>query len=722
MCGVAILMPASMDTNLDLPIALRRTRRSRGICSSKPGESSKSASPCASPRRPTKATPAVRTPNSRKRGVRFSDPGPSIAGGGDSELSTGLTPMIRRTSLRSSQISRRHSTPGRLFPASRGTSADPDVRVLPAGGEVYFLPLRQVLDGRIKRRIRRNGLSEEMNTISAERKRRAEETKAEIERLKAELARKDEEIERLHDETVVLDTERVWELEQQVASLKRELASRSGVQQQDLPSSPASEWTRAAPNSCQDDYMELDIGDDLEEFGGATRAELECSTPTRRMLASFPTPPATSPEPQPPQTPCRRSFGTPRSHVGVQATFPDPDKQQLERELRSLQLEVSRLTATLESYSSLASRLSDKLNLPPSERPSTADSTGDLEAHLTTVLQTLSDRTAALAELDSSLRGLGFPGSDAFEVVESLRASFRSARLELEYITPGEITLPLTGAGAAVLDLVLSRLRALAQRNRDADQAIDEHRATEFSLRQQLGARVTAMDRLAAQLTASERAARDKDARIAELEDDIDRLRAALAAAEARTAELQTQIADLSAAHEEQLARLNRAHGAALAERDARVAELRGQVEQAMRALHDAHLTVRRLRVENGRLGEANERLKEESAREKARADRVVAGMKSDLARVMRAAEAFLGGDIAAASEGTDGAGSEQDQSRTVELRGAGPGHDETATPACEAKSGSLLSGDLARSLKSGRKKGRYDSGVGLLDEREGEE
>ncbi|KAL2186437.1 hypothetical protein L209DRAFT_755123 [Thermothelomyces heterothallicus CBS 203.75] len=666
--------------------------------------------------------------------------------------------MIRRTSLRSSQISRRHSTPGRLFPASRGTSADPDVRVLPAGGEVYFLPLRQVLDGRIKRRIRRNGLSEEMNTISAERKRRAEETKAEIERLKAELARKDEEIERLHDETVVLDTERVWELEQQVASLKRELASRSGVQQQDLPSSPASEWTRAAPNSCQDDYMELDIGDDLEEFGGATRAELECSTPTRRMLASFPTPPATSPEPQPPQTPCRRSFGTPRSHVGVQATFPDPDKQQLERELRSLQLEVSRLTATLESYSSLASRLSDKLNLPPSERPSTADSTGDLEAHLTTVLQTLSDRTAALAELDSSLRGLGFPGSDAFEVVESLRASFRSARLELEYITPGEITLPLTGAGAAVLDLVLSRLRALAQRNRDADQAIDEHRATEFSLRQQLGARVTAMDRLAAQLTASERAARDKDARIAELEDDIDRLRAAvrahardmaelealvgrmeaeqrdrtaaaaaaleekLAAAEARTAELQTQIADLSAAHEEQLARLNRAHGAALAERDARVAELRGQVEQAMRALHDAHLTVRRLRVENGRLGEANERLKEESAREKARADRVVAGMKSDLARVMRAAEAFLGGDIAAASEGTDGAGSEQDQSRTVELRGAGPGHDETATPACEAKSGSLLSGDLARSLKSGRKKGRYDSGVGLLDEREGEE
>lgn len=723
-----------MDTTLDLPIALRRTRRSIGVCSTKPQEPSKSVSPYASPRRPAKAAPTVRTPGSRKRGVRFSDPGPRRAGGEDRERSTGLTPVIRRTSLGSDRVSRRHSTPGGLFTPSRCSGTDPDARGLPTCGEVHFLPLRQVLDGRIKRRIRRNGLSEEMNNITAERKRRIKETRAEIDRLKAELAKKDEEIERLHEETVVLDTERVWELEQQVASLKQELANRSGVQQQDLPSSPAPEWTSTEPNPCQDDYMELDVEGNPEEFGEASRAELDCSTPTRRVQPSFPTPPSTSPEPRLPQTPCRRSSGALRSSVGVQATIPDPDKQLLEEELRSLQLEVAKLTSTLESYSSLASRLSDKLNLPLSERSSRTDSAEDLEAHFTTVLRTLSDRTTALTKLDSSLKGLGFPGSDAFEVVESLRSSLRSARLELEYITPGEITLPLTGTGAAVLDLILSRLRALAQSNKEANEVIDEHRATESLLREQLNARVTAMDRLAAELTASERAGRDKDARIAGLEVDMDRLRATvdayardmvelealvqrmeaeqrdrsaaataleekLAAAEARAAELQTQIAELSAAHDEELATLNRTHSAALAERDARVAELKGEVEQARVALHDAHATVQLLKAENGRLGEANQRLKEESAREKARADKVVAGMKRDLARAMRAAEVFLRGD-----EETDGS-----ETETVVPHDAGSG-------ISEAKPGSPLSGDSAKSPKRGRSRRRYDSGIGLME------
>ncbi|KAK4246590.1 hypothetical protein C7999DRAFT_42011 [Corynascus novoguineensis] len=683
-----------MAGDLDLPIALRRTRRSISC--------TKQDSSCASPKRPTEETLALHTPKSKKRRVRISDPGPSFARTEAGEPSTGLTPIINRTSLSSSRISRRRSTPGRLFPSSSSDNAGIDTKDLPLGGEVHFLPLRQVLDGRVKRRIRRNGLSEEMNNISAERRRRAAETKAEIERLKAELAEKDEEIERLQDETVVLDTERVWELEQQVASLKRELASRSGVQQE-LSSSPPPEWTRAARDSYQDDIMDFVVGDDTEEFGEVTRADLACGTPTRRMLTSFPTPPATSPEPQLPQTPCRRSFNAPLSSVGVQATFPDPEKRQLEEELDSLRFEVNKLTATLESYSALSSRLSAKLvplsNLTPCE-PSSQESP-DLEAHLTTVLQTLSDRTAALAELNSSLQELGFPGSDAFEVIESLRASFRSARLELEYITPGEITLPLNGAAAGVLDLVLVRLRDLAKRNRDAEDAIDEYRATQLSLRQQLGARVDAMDRLAAQLTVSERAVRDKDARTAELETGLVRARAAvrayahdvaaleaqlverlgaeqhrdeeeaesdleekLAAAVAQTTALETQLAALDGAHKEQLATLNQAHGAALAERDARVSELRAQVEQTRDALHAAHQTVQRLRVENEQLGEANKRLREENQREKSRAEEVIVGMKGELERVMKAAEAFLNGAAAA-----------------------------------------------------GRQKRRYDSGLGLLDE-----
>ncbi|KAK4040130.1 hypothetical protein C8A01DRAFT_15994 [Parachaetomium inaequale] len=701
-----------MEDGSDLPIALRRTRRSL--------QCSKQA-PCVSPGRPAQETPAVRTPKSRKRRVRFSDPGPDLSGTGDGPP-TGLTPMVRRTSLSGSHTPRRRSTPARLFPANGSGIPDMDSQGSPFGGEVHFLPLRQVLDGRVKRRIRRNGLSEEMNTISTERRRRAEETKAEIERLKAELAEKDEEIERLHDETVVLDTERVWDLEQQVESLKRELASRSGVQQ--LPSSPAYEWTRAARDPYSDDFMELDMEDDDGVFGEATRAELVCSTPTRRMRASFPTPPATSPEPQLPQTPCRRVLDTPRSSVGVQASVPDPEKRQLEEELDSLRLEVDKLTGTLESYSALTSRLSDKLaplsTRSPSEEPSAEDP--DLEAHLATVLQTLSDRTAALAELDSSLKNLGFPGSDAFEVIDSLRSGFRSARLELEYLTPGEIPLPLTGSGADVLNLLLTQLRALATANRAADDSIDEYHALELSLRQQLSTRVTAMDTLATQLSAADRAAGEKDARVAELEVGLDRLKSAvrastrdiaelealvermeteltqaradhdettadlsnksvtissleekLAAALAETEALQSELtalstahADTVASHREEVATLTQAHGAALAQRDARVAELRAEVERVGGALREARESVQRLRVE--------------SASERRRAEEVVAGMRGELERAVRMGEGFLG---IGATAGV----------------GTGEGEVERRT-----------------------KRRRYDSGLGFLDEEEVDE
>ncbi|KAK4148973.1 hypothetical protein C8A00DRAFT_19286 [Chaetomidium leptoderma] len=693
-----------MEETSDLPIALRRTRRSLGAsttCTTGKQAPGKQA-PCASPVPPMQEPLPVRTPKSKKRRVRFSDPGPDLAASGattgDEPSTTGLTPMIRRASLSSSQAPRRHSTPARLLYRSSGSGIpDLDSQGSPFGGEVRFLPLRQVLDGRVKRRIRRNGLSEEMNTISVEKRRRAEETKAEIERLKAELAEKDEEIERLHDETLVMDTDRVWNLEQQVTALKKELASRSGVQL--VPSSPAYEWTRAARDPYSDDLMELDSEGDDQEFGEATRAELMCSTPTRRMHTSFPTPPSTSPPPPEPQTPCKR-LSPPRFGTGTQAILPDPEKRMLKEELESLHLEVGKLTATLESYSALTSRLSDKLApfsaRTPVEEPSAEHP--DLEAHLTTVLQTLSDRTAAMTELDSSLKSLGFPGSDAFEIIDSLRAGFRTARLELEYLTPGELTLPLTGGGADVLNLVLTQLRRLATQNRAAEDCIDEYHAIELSLRQQLNARVTAMDTLTQKPTTAEREAHAKTARIAELEIALDRLKnavraytrdiaelealvermetdnkkkktataAATAGLESELAAALAQITHLEAQLTTQLADLTQAHGEALALRDARVAGLREEMERGNAALREAQGTVLRLRVENGRLGEDN-------AAVRRRAKEVVDGMRGQLERVVRMGDEFL-------------------------LEGAG---------------------DLARSSGRGRKRTRFDSGLGFLDEEE---
>ena len=742
------------------------------------------------------STPS-RKSRSKKR-VRFSDPGPVLASLED-ELSTGLTPMVRRTCLSSSRASRRHSTPARL---ARAGSVDADLEGPdPPFSEVHLLPLRQVLDGRVKRRIRRNGLSEEMNTIYTERKKRAQETKAQIDQLKKELAEKDEEIRRLHDETIDIDTDRVWSLEQQVEALKEELASRAGLQQQ-MPSSPACDWTMAARDPYSDDFMDLDVDSADDPFGETTMADLACSTPSRRARASFPTPPTTSPTAAP-LTPCSRNFNlpsTPCSHAGVQTSLPDPEKQELEDQLASLQLEVSKLTTTLESYSNLTSRLSDKLSpfspLESAETTSTASPVpkSDIEQRLAMVLQTLSDRTAALLDLNKSLSGLGFPGSDASEIVTSLSSAFRAARLELEYLTPGEVTLPLTTAGAAVLDLVLDRLRDLAKKNREADDSIDEYHSIELSLRQQLGARVDAMGILGKEVDRMESEGREKDARISELEVGLERLKGAvhrytrdvselesliqrmegeldtsstartqenaahqevlerqtekltekttaigelelkLSAAVEQTSSLQAQLGamqtaharaleDLRTGHKTEAAKLNVAHGQALALRDARVSELRLEMDRVNESLRTAYETIRQLRVENTRLAELNEKLTSENVElgskrevDRRKAKEVIDSMKAELERVVRMSEGFLAGTPRRPRK----SGSLSSMRRESELGDDEEDASVDTTPGdgSGAKAGGLLSGELAKKGR-GKKRRRYDSGLGFLDEEE---
>ncbi|KAJ4292834.1 hypothetical protein N0V88_005492 [Collariella sp. IMI 366227] len=433
---------------------------------------------------------------------------------------------------------------------------------------------RRVLDGRVKRRIRRNGLSEEMNNISTERRRRARENKEEVERLKATLAEKDDEIAKLHDETVVVDTDRVWALERQVAALKKELAAHSGVQE--VPSSPVPEWARPMPDPFTDGFINIDVDNDLDndndDFGANSMVELS-----------------------------------------------------------------------------------------------------GLEVRLTTVLQSLSDRSTVLAELDSSLKNLGFPGSDGLEVVNSLLSSFRTARLALEYLTPGELTLPLSGSGAEILDLLLTRLRILADRNREQDATIDENSTNMGFLREQLRARTK--DREIAELKVAlgdlTAAAERYTMEISALESLVQRFESDLAASKASHTETLNELTATKALHEqttthlhsattalnttsttlaetttalatlqqshahlttnhttlqstytttltwhkEQLTNLLSQHTTVLAERDARLTDLRRSFSHLQSALTHAGDETHRVRVENTHLLKENGRLVGEKER-----------------------------------------------------------------------------------------------------------
>src|SRR6202022_2903527 len=128
------------------------------------------------------ATPPS-TPHRTKKRVRFSDPNPKT---------TGLPPFLGRSSLSSPppSRSRRRSTP-----SSRWNLAVDDSPII--CGTLQFEPIRQVLDGRVKRRLRRNRLSEEVNSIEAEDRCRRKAREVEIKYLKEELRKKDQEIQQM---------------------------------------------------------------------------------------------------------------------------------------------------------------------------------------------------------------------------------------------------------------------------------------------------------------------------------------------------------------------------------------------------------------------------------------------------------------------------------------------------------------------------------------------
>ncbi|KAI0965862.1 hypothetical protein F4678DRAFT_476395 [Xylaria arbuscula] len=701
--------------NLDLPIALRRTPRN---CTS----NAVSAAQVARPRVVSAPLPAIlKTPSKPrpKKRVRFSDPGPELSHDdiADEICATGLTPMIKRSTLGEPSPKRRRASTGEKEPT-------------------------------VQKR----------NTKPRGRKGAAAKVEAEVERLRAELASRDAEIERLNNETLVHDTERILELEQQVEALRAEIAQQQlpplvigaededinmfGDNAYDLPAQSFYDWTLAPSDPFSDSCLDGD--------SNFTPMEVVCSTPIRKsteatsskaVSAPLLSPPCTSPTM--PSTPfsARKTNvpATPQSHIGVQASLPDPEKEALEAELGSLRLELTKLTETLDTHAALQARLSEKLstlNPAQSPDPSTPNTQPELEESLNTTLQTLSVRTATLEELNASLDALGFAGTEAGEIIASIAAGFRAARLELEYLTPGEITLPLNSHAAEVLDMVLVRLRDLARKSREDDDAIDEYHAIELSLRQQLRARVDAMGGMREEATQNANALRERDERIAELEVGLDRLKGAAEGyrrdigelealvqrlegegkdveakhqvAETRLAELESKLADTLKQAEELETKLkdvqrrrnaeakvrNKSYGAALALRDARMMELRKEIYGVNESLRSAHGVIMKLRVEKIGL----ERRAEEAEEGRKLAIEAVETMKAELEKVTAAAAA------AAPS-----------RRRTRSSSAAAKG---LATP--EPQPGAFLSGDLARSgAAKGKGRRKYDSGLGFLDEDE---
>lgn len=265
-----------IDLTDDRPVAVRRKRRaSSGLVD--PNGTPNNHNTCKTEEKEDSGVcPVPKTPGKSKKRVRFSDPGPELA---SSSSSTGLTPYVGRTSLgprtfhggdsspllrpkASRRLSLPTSLPNALPSATLSVFSSP-CTPLTISGDVQWAPLRQVLDHRVRRRLRRNHLSEEQHDIEIEKK-SAKQYRQEIAGLKEEL-----ESAKQNENGKDSNADRVLQLETELGSLKQEMREHEA----ELGSIPQGDAASVspAPEGIYIDDTAIDFADDDVEESSVLR-------------------------------------------------------------------------------------------------------------------------------------------------------------------------------------------------------------------------------------------------------------------------------------------------------------------------------------------------------------------------------------------------------------------------------------------------------------------
>ncbi|KAL4935489.1 hypothetical protein BDV06DRAFT_217390 [Aspergillus oleicola] len=393
------------------------------------------------------------TPRPHKR-VRFSNFGPKTQNVPD--YSTGLTPALCRTSFEErddashrtpSRASRRHSVP---LSRSRRTPDSPMPLVsTPEEKVLHFTPLRQLLDTRTQRRIRRIGLSDEINNFERDKRVTARYEKSiesllrERDVLKQELeaAKKERSLSTSQlssdDGSWMATQDRIRHLECGNDRLRAQL-SFSGLSN-DQPPTPQSE------TGTVDTLIINDSG-----FDGDTM-----------FMSDSPDFRATDINHSVPD-----DFSLSQTQTGVDASAQtssdqDSDFLALARDLKTAEEAKKTL------FEACRSRIHDFEGTALERHLHNRSPPPDFfDAILPTLMQTLtraSDATQALSDIHNELYSLGFDGENAEESVGELQSQLRAARLELERILPGETANAGLNDGMSTLSALVKRVETLVK-------------------------------------------------------------------------------------------------------------------------------------------------------------------------------------------------------------------------------------------------------------------
>ncbi|KAL2813546.1 hypothetical protein BJX63DRAFT_431891 [Aspergillus granulosus] len=431
----------------------RSARRKR--CNS----SASHAEQCSPASRHFDARPCETPRHSRKK-VRFSDPGPGTQNFPD--YSTGLTPALCRTSFEESEDSnalqrtpsrgsRRRSTP---LPRSRRiTDSQLPLDNQPAERVLHFTPLRQLLDPRTQRRIRRFGLSNEITNIERDKRAAAQYEKSidlllrERDSLRRELesakkSKTDPESQSASDDGQWMAPEdRIQHLEDGNDRLRTQLSSSSV--------SHIPHYQRSESDSSVDTIIINDSGFEGETLFMSDSPDIRgadvpyCITDDISLL----------------------SPNTSAVDASVQTSQPTqnlaPEFESLSRDLEAAKKEKRALFEACRSQLNLLNGSPLGRHLRQASPP--LDFLDDILPSLTQTLARASDATHILNTIQDELSSLGFHGEDAVGRVAELRNQFRAARLRLERAVPGETADAGLHDGESTLSALVKRVEVLVK-------------------------------------------------------------------------------------------------------------------------------------------------------------------------------------------------------------------------------------------------------------------
>ena len=367
---------------------------------------------------------------------------------------TGLTPAISRTSLtedpgRSRQVRRRSAPAG-----EGGEVIDPIFPIGPAPGAqtFQFTPIRQIIDSRTQRRIRRAGLSHEINVIEQENRDAIKRDRRGVGILSSDPPSSlDAELQTSRDDV---------ETESQVTEDEEMADDAPGVQEMDVGLSPRQDMPEAqfcetnSHGGHENEETELiTIGDSI--MGDDTL--LQPSSPVfPRNEASWYTTPC---------SPSRLNRTLP-SKVDASAQTANPccsweeERNRLSLEVEAARKEKRELFKEWRANVSSANNQNDGDCQRPSTPPS--DFMSQIIPSLKAAVTRSSAACQALAAVRADLADMGFSGHTADEIIRDMRHAFRSARLELERAMPGETANTPMENGHATLDALVERVKILA--------------------------------------------------------------------------------------------------------------------------------------------------------------------------------------------------------------------------------------------------------------------